>query len=132
MNRFTRNLSVVLFAGTLAVPIAIRANSPLSLQTERQDKDAKERAEKQKDADKAEKKLRVFDAKHNDYHDWNENEDRAYRRYLNERHEDYRDYGKMTHEKQTEYWEWRHANPDRDDTNRDRDRDDMNRDRDTR
>ena len=120
MNRFVRNLSVVLFAGTLAVPMAIRANPLASQQT---DKEAKERAEKQEKADKAEKKLRVYDAKHSDYHVWDENEDRAYRRYLSERHEDYRDYGKLTHEKQTEYWEWRHANPDRDDMNRDRDRD---------
>src|SRR5579864_4143554 len=102
MNRYVRTLSVMLFAGTLAVPIAIRANSPASPQG-----DSKERAEKQEKVDKAEKKLRVYDAKHSDYHVWDENEDRAYRRYLSERHEDYRDYGKLTHERQTEYWEWR-------------------------
>ena len=41
-------------------------------------------------------------------------EDRAYHSYMNEKHEDYRDYDKLTREKQTEYWEWRHDHPDED------------------
>ena len=115
MNRLSRTLSVFLVSGVLSAPMYAAARP--------QDADhaTKQRAEKQEKVAKAEKKLRVYDAKHKDYHDWNENEDRAYHQYLNEKHEENRDYGKLTREKQTEYWEWRHQNPDRDDANHDRD-----------
>ena len=115
MNRLSRSLSVFLVSTVLTVPTAFAAARPA------QDDHDKEHAKKEAKVDKAQKKLRVYDAKHKDYHDWNENEDRAYHRYLNEKHEEDRDYGKLTREKQTEYWEWRHQNPDRDDANHDRD-----------
>ena len=114
MNRLSRTLSVFLVSGVLSAPMYAAARP--------QDADhaTKQRAEKQEKVAKAEKKLRVYDAKHKDYHDWNENEDRAYRQYLNERHEDYRDFQKMDRDRQQDYWNWRHDHPDRDD-NRDRD-----------
>jgi hypothetical protein len=115
MNRLSRSLSVFLVSAVLTVPTAFAAARPA------QDDHDKEHAKKEAKVDKAQKKLRVYDAKHKDYHDWNENEDRAYRQYLNEKHEDYRDYQKMDRDRQQEYWNWRHDHPDRDDANRDRD-----------
>src|SRR5437868_5867083 len=121
MDRIFRNVCMLLISGALTVPATISARSFAMPQSEKQAHEDKGRAEKVEKAAKAEKKLRVYDAKHRDYHDWNENEDRAYHSYMNEKHEDYRDYDKLTREKQTEYWEWRHDHPD-EDARRDRDR----------
>lgn len=56
---------------------------------------------------------RVYhDREHHDDHHWNENEDKAYRRYLEERHETYRAFEKRKAKQQQEYWRWRHAHPD--------------------
>jgi hypothetical protein len=120
MNRLSKGINLVLITAGLAIPVGIRAYAAAIPQNEH---DTKERAEKQEKVDKAEKKLRVFDAKHNDYHDWDANEDKAYHTYLTERHEEYTPYGKLTTEKQTEYWNWRHEHPDHDDVNHDRDED---------
>jgi hypothetical protein len=126
MNRLCRNLGVILVSGALTAPMAISLHATPRAQTEHEAKERAEKREKAAKADekaaKAEKKLRVYDAKHGVYHDWDANEDRVYRRYLTEKHEDYTDYGKLTRERQTEYWEWRDAHPDRDDLDRDRDR----------
>jgi hypothetical protein len=58
------------------------------------------------------KETRVYDRSHKDYHQWDNNEDRAYRRYLGEQHQDYRDYFKLKHNEQNQYWTWRHVHPD--------------------
>jgi len=42
-------------------------------------------------------RVRVYD--HSDYHNWDDREDRAYRRYLDEKHEPYRDYKKQDSDK---------------------------------
>jgi hypothetical protein len=55
---------------------------------------------------------RVYDRDHKDYHDWNDNEDKAYRGYLVENHQEYRPYAKMKRTDQTNYWKWRHDHPD--------------------
>jgi hypothetical protein len=56
--------------------------------------------------------VRVYDPGHKDYHNWDDHEDHAYRRYMKERHEEYRAYAKLKDKQQKEYWEWRHSHPD--------------------
>ena len=72
---------------------------------------------------------RYYDSYRHDYHQWNSNENRAYRRYLDERHEQYRDWARANSRQQREYWRWRHSHPDRmlwdnGERSRSRDRDD--------
>ena len=56
--------------------------------------------------------VRVYDRDHRDYHNWDDHEDRAYRRYLETRHETYREYHKQHYRAQKHYWSWRHSHPD--------------------
>jgi hypothetical protein len=58
--------------------------------------------------------VRVYDSHHHDYHNWDEREDRAYRRYLAKRHEEYHAYSTWHHKEQHNYWNWRHHHPDYD------------------
>lgn len=56
--------------------------------------------------------VRVYDRDHHDYHNWDEHENGAYRRYLNENHREYREYNHQSHRDQRNYWNWRHSHPD--------------------
>ena len=56
--------------------------------------------------------VRVYDSNHHDYHNWDDHEDRAYRRYLAEKRYEYREYQKQSHRRQEAYWSWRHSHPD--------------------
>jgi hypothetical protein len=58
--------------------------------------------------------VRIYDRDHRDYHNWNDHEDRAYRRYLAAQHWKYREYNRQHHRAQRHYWNWRHSHPDRD------------------
>jgi hypothetical protein len=58
--------------------------------------------------------VRVYDSHHRDYHNWDDREDRAYRRYYTEQHREYRAYDKENAKRQRAYWKWRHNHPDRD------------------
>jgi len=58
--------------------------------------------------------VRVYDRYHRDYHNWDDREDRAYRRYLAAQHKRYREYNRQHYTVQRHYWNWRHHNPDRD------------------
>jgi hypothetical protein len=53
--------------------------------------------------------VRVYDKSHNDYHDWTDDEDRAYRSYLTTNHQAYRPIGKLSQSQQTKYWNSRHT-----------------------
>lgn len=57
---------------------------------------------------------RVYDRSHKDYHNWDGNEDRAYRQYLGERHKEYRPFTETKPKEQTAYWNWRHSHSDND------------------
>ncbi len=59
---------------------------------------------------------RYYDRDRKDYHEWNEAEERAYRRYWAERNHDRQvmEWNRATPEQQREYWRWRHEHPDRD------------------
>ena len=54
---------------------------------------------------------RYYDRDRRDYHQWNNDEDRAYRVYLGEQHRDYRDFSREKRNRQTEYFRWRHEHP---------------------
>jgi hypothetical protein len=56
----------------------------------------------------------IYDPDGNDYHAWDESEDRAYRRYWQSRHRAYRDYSRLNAREQSHYWSWRHSHPDHD------------------
>ncbi|MFZ1974717.1 MAG: hypothetical protein WBV36_11080 [Terriglobales bacterium] len=58
--------------------------------------------------------VRVYDSGHHDYHNWDDREAQAYRRYLTERHENYRAYEKQSHKRQHDYWNWRHSHREHD------------------
>jgi hypothetical protein len=56
---------------------------------------------------------RYYDPYKKDYHEWNENEARAYRHWVEqERHQQYRDWHKASKRDQREYWRWRHDHQD--------------------
>ncbi len=56
---------------------------------------------------------RVYDPVRKDYHEWNDNEDRAYRHWVEqERHGKYKDWKHASKKEQQEYWRWRHDHAD--------------------
>ena len=56
--------------------------------------------------------VRVYDKNHKDYHNWDDNENRAWGTFLVENHRDHHEYAKSNKKEQSEYWNWRHAHPD--------------------
>jgi len=65
-----------------------------------------------KDKDKHHFK-RYYDRSSKDYHEWNEQEERAYRHWLQEeRHLKYQPWAKARRNQQMEYWTWRHQHSD--------------------
>jgi hypothetical protein len=72
--------------------------------------------------------IRVYDEPYQDYHRWNQREERAYREYLVEQRREYREFARLERREQDEYWAWRHHHRDAG-RNRDRDRDRDRRDR---
>ena len=54
---------------------------------------------------------RYYDRDHKDWHEWNEREDSAYRRYLQEQRRENREWAKANRKQQREYWKWRHSHP---------------------
>ena len=55
---------------------------------------------------------RYYDKKHKDYHEWNDNEDKAYRAYTTENHQEYRPFPTIKGPQQQQYFGWRHDHPD--------------------
>jgi 5-bromo-4-chloroindolyl phosphate hydrolysis protein len=51
---------------------------------------------------------KVYDRSHKDYHNWNTDEDKYYRQYLNESHHKYHEFSKTSKKHQDQYWRWRH------------------------
>ena len=52
------------------------------------------------------------DKDHNDDHQWNAHEDKAYRIYAKENHHKYQNFSKLKEEDQQNYWGWRHEHSD--------------------
>ena len=55
---------------------------------------------------------RYYDPDVRDYHEWNDNEERAYRHYLQEQRRENHEWRKLNSKEQKEYWKWRHHHPD--------------------
>ena len=55
---------------------------------------------------------RYHDNQHNDDHQWNSHEDRAYRMWAKENHRKYVAFDKLRAEDQQSYWGWRHEHSD--------------------
>lgn len=52
------------------------------------------------------------DKQHNDDHQWNDHEDKAYRMYAKENHRKYVPFVKLKEDDQQSYWGWRHEHSD--------------------
>jgi hypothetical protein len=52
------------------------------------------------------------DAQHNDDHQWNSHEDKAYRIYVKQNHRKYNDFSRLKENDQQAYWGWRHDHSD--------------------
>jgi hypothetical protein len=57
-------------------------------------------------------KVRVYDREHKDYHNWDDNENRAWGRFIAETHRKDHEFSKANKREQAEYWNWRHSHPD--------------------
>jgi hypothetical protein len=57
--------------------------------------------------------VRVYDRDHKDYHNWDDNENHAWGQYLTENHKSSHEYSKSNSKEQSQYWNWRHAHPDK-------------------
>ena len=55
---------------------------------------------------------RYYDRDRRDWHEWNENEERAYRYYLQQQHLREMEWRRANRRRQMEYWRWRHNHPD--------------------
>ncbi|SRR5579859_2312075 len=97
-NKGIRYLSSLLLIGSLAAPLTVLA----------QDRDH--------DRDDRNKNQRIYDRGHKDYHQWNDNENRAYRQWHDERYHDrdFREYNRLNRKERDEYWNWRHKHGDHD------------------
>jgi hypothetical protein len=93
-------ISSIVLTAALAAPAAIRVVAAPQ-DNGRQDDNHHE------DRDKDNK--RIYDKSHNDYHNWDSDEDHRYHEYLTERHRDYRPFNELNAKDQRDYWNWRHA-----------------------
>lgn len=66
------------------------------------------------DKDHDRKEHRYYDRSGKHWHDWDDQEDRAYRNYVQERKQEYRTFDRASKKDQGNYWKWRHNHPDRD------------------
>jgi hypothetical protein len=57
--------------------------------------------------------VRVFDKDHNDYHNWDDNENQAWGRFQVETKKKPQEFSKVNKKEQSQYWNWRHDNPDK-------------------
>ena len=56
--------------------------------------------------------VRVYDKDHKDYHNWDDNENRAWGVFLTTNHRKQHEFSKANKKEQSEYWNWRHSHPD--------------------
>jgi hypothetical protein len=55
---------------------------------------------------------RYYDKAHKDYHEWNDNEEKSYAKFREERHIPQHDFAKAKATERAQYWQWRHDHPD--------------------
>jgi hypothetical protein len=58
--------------------------------------------------------VRIYDRDHKDYHNWDDRENRAWGIYLTNNHKRQHEFTKANKREQSDYWKWRHNNPDHD------------------
>ena len=58
------------------------------------------------------KPLTYHDKQHNDDHEWNSHEDRAYRIYARDNHRKYSNFSRLKENDRQAYWGWRHEHSD--------------------
>jgi hypothetical protein len=87
-----RYISSVLLTAALAAPVAIMAAAA---------------------PQEANVQVRVYDRDHKDYHNWDDNENRAWGQYLTENHRESHEFAKANRKEQSRYWNWRHSHPDK-------------------
>jgi hypothetical protein len=92
MNRAKKYLGSLFLVAALAAPVTIMA-APAP-QDDREHK-------------------RVYDKEHKDYHNWDDNENRAWGQFLTENHRESHEYAKSNKKEQSEYWNYRHSHPDK-------------------
>jgi hypothetical protein len=63
-------------------------------------------------APQASVQVRVYDRSHNDYHNWDDNENRAWGQFLVENHRKSHQFSTANRKEQSQYWNWRHRHPD--------------------
>jgi hypothetical protein len=56
--------------------------------------------------------VRVYDKQHKDYHNWDDNENRAWGRYLAQNHKNSHEFSNANKREQSKYWNYRHSHPD--------------------
>jgi hypothetical protein len=56
--------------------------------------------------------VRVYDKDHNDYHNWDDNENRAWGVFLTQKHRKSHEFSTANKKEQSQYWNWRHSHPD--------------------
>jgi hypothetical protein len=91
MRNIHRFIGAMFLAAAIVAPVAVVAN-----------------------AQEASVQVRVYDRDHRDYHNWDDREDHAYRRYLTENRRGYVEYNTQNEREQRNYWKWRHKHPDHD------------------
>ncbi|HVI08540.1 MAG TPA: hypothetical protein VND65_09635 [Candidatus Binatia bacterium] len=102
MHKVSRYFGAALLSTAIALPLASARPVIAAPVVAAQDHDDHDR-----DHDRDH---RVYDSYRKDYHDWDDREDRAYHRWIEEvRHETYRDYASLRASEQRAYWKWRHA-----------------------
>jgi hypothetical protein len=56
--------------------------------------------------------VRVYDKDHKDYHNWDDNENKAWGVYLTENKKKPQTFTRASKKEQSDYWNWRHDHPD--------------------
>ena len=107
MHQGYRYLSCFFLAAALAAPVAIA-------QQDDQRRGDDQRQQQDQDNRNTENQNRVYDRGHKDYHNWDDNENRAWGQYRTEHHRDPQEFSKANNKEQAHYWDWRHAHPDKD------------------
>jgi hypothetical protein len=95
IHRAHRYIATLFLAAGLTVPVSVMAG-PVP-------------QEKQETKDQH----RVYDKDHKDYHNWDDNENRNWERFLAENHRNSHEFSKAHKTEQSEYWNWRHTQPDK-------------------
>jgi len=97
-----RLVGMCLLSAAIVMPAAIRSGA----------RPQDDRGRDQRDDHGGQGNRRAYDQSHRDWHDWDDREESAYKRYLQENHRPYRSYFDVDFRTQSEYWAWRHSHPD--------------------